>query len=211
MLTKLFTLANFLDDSSLDKFFSYASGEDIDMNGNANLDESMFDLALQICLVPSCHQLLLLVQDIQLEHTLREQCELFIKRKFAELSAMDHNASSFEEPQNILQILERRIIPKLPFADLTSIVSAHNGNNLQPRLLSNLCLGYLNLATIDKKLKERLIQLSTQNLATVIDKCSAGSSPLENDSCRLLVNFMSKLKIPNETLYCWLTEKNQIY
>lgn len=57
MLTKLFTLINFLDDQSLDKFFSYASGEDIDMTGHDNLGECMFDLALQICLVPACHQL----------------------------------------------------------------------------------------------------------------------------------------------------------
>lgn len=55
MLTKLFTLINFLDDASMDKFFAYSSGEDIDMDGQAKLDDGMFDLALQVCLVPSCH------------------------------------------------------------------------------------------------------------------------------------------------------------
>jgi hypothetical protein len=124
---------------------------------------------------------------------------------------MDPNSSSFEEQSSLLLILEKKLIPKLPFADLSSIVSAKGTNNLQPRLLSSLCQGYLNLSLIDKTLKQRLIDLSAQNLAAVIDQSSAGSSPLENDSCRLLVNFMSKLKIPNETLYSWLTEKNHIY
>jgi len=84
-------------------------------------------------------------------------------------------------------------------------------NDLQPRLLSNLCQGYLNLAAIDKNLKHELIKLATSSLPAVIDKCSTGNTPLENESCRLLVNFMSKLKIPNEVLFSWLTEKNQIY
>jgi hypothetical protein len=55
------------------------------------------------------------------------------------------------------------------------------------------------------------VKLATTSLSIVIDECSAGNTPLENESCRLLVNFMSKLKIPNETLYSWLTEKYQIY
>lgn len=107
--------------------------------------------------------------------------------------------------------MERRIIPKLPFANLSSIVSDSKTSNLQPRLLANLCQGYLNLSLIDKNLKQNLVELCSQKLASVIEKCSTGSSPLESDSCRLLVNFMSKLKIPNETLYSWLTDKNQIY
>jgi hypothetical protein len=54
MLTKLFTLVNFLDDQSLDKFISYACGDE-EMAGDDNLNERLFDLALQICLVPACH------------------------------------------------------------------------------------------------------------------------------------------------------------
>ena len=61
MLTKLFTLVNFLDDQSLEKFISYANGDDSDMAGHGSLDDCLFDLALQICLVPASHQLLLLV------------------------------------------------------------------------------------------------------------------------------------------------------
>jgi hypothetical protein len=55
MLTKLFTLINFLDDQSLEKFMSYTNGDDCDMTGHDNFNECLFDLALQICLVPACH------------------------------------------------------------------------------------------------------------------------------------------------------------
>ena len=45
----------------------------------------------------------------------------------------------------------------------------------------------------------------------VIESWIEGDVPSEVESSRLLVSFMSKLKIPNEVLSRWLTSKNDVY
>lgn len=45
----------------------------------------------------------------------------------------------------------------------------------------------------------------------VIESWIEGEVPAEIESSRLLVSFMSKLKIPNQILSRWLTVKNDVY
>ena len=51
----------------------------------------MFDLAMQIVLVPAAHRLNLLVQDYDLESTLRKQCEEYIERIVTRLKRDESN------------------------------------------------------------------------------------------------------------------------
>ena len=79
--------------------------------------------------------------------------------------------------------------------------------NFQPRMLENLCLGYLKLAEIDPSIKQNLVSLSREQLGKVVETWTESSSPSDIESTRLLVQFMSKLCIPNELLYEWLTSQ----
>lgn len=48
-------------------------------------------------------------------------------------------------------------------------------------------------------------------LAAVVEEWLQGDTPLELESSRVLVKFISKLEIPNQTLCDWLTTKFEVY
>ena len=55
------------------------------------------------------------------------------------------------------------------------------------------------------------MQLSSNTLGSVVEEWIKGVQPPEIESTRILVQFMCKLRIRNEELIGWLTEKTQIY
>jgi len=122
---------------------------------------------------------------------------------------------------------------ELPVIELSKIQTG-NSRNYHPRLLTNLLLGYLKLAQISPDLKTKLIETvcgenvtnmladkmqideevkkdEPRGFPAVIESWIEGDVPAEVESGRLLVSFMSKLKIPNEILSRWLTVKNDVY
>lgn len=72
-------------------------------------------------------------------------------------------------------------------------------------------MGYLKLAEYDAKVREKLIALSCSSLGKVVEEWVKGIQPPEIESTRIVVQFMCKLRIKNEELISWLTEKTQIY
>ena len=84
-------------------------------------------------------------------------------------------------------------------------------SSVQPRLLTHLFLGYLKLAEYDLQVRQRLIQLTSNNLGSVVEEWVKGDQPPEIESTRILVQFMCKLRVKNEELVSWLTEKTLIY
>ena len=87
-----------------------------------------------------------------------------------------------------------------------------NVSHYPPKLLMQLCLGYLKLAAIDKsqELKNFLIA-KRKALCCVVEEWLQGETPLELESSRVIVKFLTKLEIPNETLCDWLTIKSEVY
>ena len=53
--------------------------------------------------------------------------------------------------------------------------------------------------------------LTSEKLGQVVDEWVTGLQPPEIDSTRILIQFMCKLRVKNEELVLWLTEKNQVY
>jgi hypothetical protein len=75
-----------------------------------------------------------------------------------------------------------------------------------------LCLGFLKLGEVDASLKqylsEQVSKRSDENrtsLRGVIELWLNCDSPFENESARVLVKFMSKLRIPNKVVLEWIT------
>lgn len=64
-----------------------------------------------------------------------------------------------------------------------------------------MCLGYLKLSKIDEQLSGgelRAYLVSKKHaLTAVVEEWLQGDSPLELESSRVLVKFLSKLEIPN--------------
>ncbi len=75
-----------------------------------------------------------------------------------------------------------------------------------------MCLGYLKLAQLDPsgKIRDFLIE-KKHVLATVVEEWLQGDTPMEMESSRVLIKFLSKLEIPNQVLCDWLTIKYEVY
>lgn len=75
-----------------------------------------------------------------------------------------------------------------------------------------MCLGYLKLASIDTtgEVRKYLVQ-KQKPLCAVVEEWLQGESPLELESSRVIVKFLTKLEIPNQTLCDWLTDKYEVY
>ena len=102
----------------------------------------------------------------------------------------------------------------MPIVDLSSIDPTKT-KLYSPKVVMNLCLGLLKLGELDPALKEQL----TNNLSSpakenhisirqAAELWLASSSPFENDAGRLLVKYMSKLRIPPEVVLDWVTHKS---
>jgi hypothetical protein len=75
-----------------------------------------------------------------------------------------------------------------------------------PRILEQLCNGYLRLVQIDGDLLSKFSSLAKDGaLSEVVEKWVTSSVPSEIEQSRILVNFMCKLRVPNEVLFSWLT------
>lgn len=98
-------------------------------------------------LVPASHQLQLLVQDYNLEKGLRKQCEQFIKDR-----SPQKDKSAFEEEYDLYAYIQGSIKPTLPLVDL-SLIDQSSEFSHHPRLLADLCVGYLKIAQFDKSVK----------------------------------------------------------
>lgn len=48
-------------------------------------------------------------------------------------------------------------------------------------------------------------------LAAVVEEWLQGDTPLELESSRVLMKFLTKLEIPNQTLCNWITLKYEVY
>ena len=48
-------------------------------------------------------------------------------------------------------------------------------------------------------------------LTTVVEEWFQGDTPMEMESSRVMVKFLSKLEIPNQVLCDWLTFKYEVY
>ena len=73
----------------------------------------------------------------------------------------------------------------------------------------SLCLGYLKLSNIEERIRNYLI--SFIQIPTIIEAWFEIDTPIANESARVLVKFLSKLEIPNDTLCDWLTHKPLLY
>ena len=79
----------------------------------------------------------------------------------------------------------------------------------------NLCLGYLKLCEIDASLRRALARSINEpsgegraSFRQVVELWLNCDSPFENESGRVLVKFMSKLRIPNNVVLEWITQKS---
>ena len=97
VLTQLFVMVNAFSDDDLgllDEFRAENEDDEImDTQEAANstlaaLQDELFNLALQIMLVPGAHRLQLLVSDPVTEKVLRKQCQEFVKRRSLATSTM---------------------------------------------------------------------------------------------------------------------------
>jgi hypothetical protein len=135
-----------------------------------------------------------LVEDQALERELRTQCERLItrlKKPAGGLSLMD--------------ILKDKIVPQLRIVDIDRI-KPNNVSQYPPKLLMQMCLGYLKLAALDESGEVRAYLVSKKQFLTkIIEEWLQGETPLELESSRVLVKFLSKLEIPNLVLCYWLT------
>jgi len=79
--------------------------------------------------------------------------------------------SSFEDSEDISiwEEIHEKVKVDLPIVDLYQIKEksslVHN-----PRLLADLCLGYLKIGKIDKSVQEKLLQLSIESLPGVVEQ-----------------------------------------
>ncbi len=48
-------------------------------------------------------------------------------------------------------------------------------------------------------------------MSAIVENWLQGETPMEMESSRVLIKFMSKLEIPNQVLCDWLTVKYEIY
>jgi len=139
----------------------------------------------------------------------------------------DRESSS---PGILTNLISNRLSEDIKILDL-KFIQPEKANIYAPRLLLNLCRGYLKLAEIDESLRDYLIdeikeitsnrrppqdQISSQkaakkNLKDIIESWLESDSPFENESARVLVDFMRNLKISNRVLLEWITQKTAIY
>jgi hypothetical protein len=106
-------------------------------------------------------------------------------------------------------MIEEKIIPCIPILDITSIDS-EKGHIYSPRLLMILCLGLLKLAEIDASLKESMRKkiFKKKGLKGIIENWLSSNSPFFNESARVLVKFIVKLRIPNKVVLEWIVSRN---
>lgn len=95
---------------------------------------------------------------------------------------------------NILDLLYEKVIPELKIIDLDRI-SPTNVRDYHPKMLMALCLGYLKLGLLDDNLKQEIVK--KKHLTSVVEEWLMKDTPIENESSRVLVKFLSKLEIPN--------------
>lgn len=75
-----------------------------------------------------------------------------------------------------------------------------------------MCLGYLKLAALDNSGAVRKYLVDKKNtLTTIVESWLQGETPMEMESSRVMVKFLSKLEIPNQVLCDWLTFKYEVY
>lgn len=75
-----------------------------------------------------------------------------------------------------------------------------------------MCLGYLKLAALDTSGAVRGYLVDKKNtLTTIVESWIQGETPMEMESSRVMVKFLSKLEIPNQVLCDWLTFKYEVY
>jgi hypothetical protein len=105
-------------------------------------------------------------------------------------------------------------VPQISILDLGRIDPTRS-HIYAPRLMMNLCLGYLKLCEADDTLKPLLTawvcepkREGAPSFRQVIELWLAGDSPFENESARMLVKFMSRLRIPNDVVLEWVTQKS---
>ena len=122
----------------------------------------------------------------------------------------------------IKEILETKITKQISILDLENI-SKDRQSIFSPRIVLNMCLGYLKLSEIDPSMRDYLIEKTCKvsvnykkkvkpcNLQTVIEDWLESDSPYENEAARFLVKFLSKLSISNQVLFEWVTHKTAVY
>jgi hypothetical protein len=95
--------------------------------------------------------------------------------------------------------------------DLDSL-TPKNVQQYPPKLLMQMCLGYLKLASLDNSGAVRKYLVDKKNtLTTIVESWLQGETPMEMESSRVMVKFLSKLEIPNQVLCDWLTFKYEVY
>ncbi|CDW71353.1 dna-dependent protein kinase catalytic subunit [Stylonychia lemnae] len=161
-----------------------------------NCNFNLIHFCVQIMVIPLIHQLQVLVEDQELERQLRNQSELLL-RKLVAIKNLD-----------LAKIIKKDIVPSMRCINLNHM-TVDNVQNYHPKMLMSMCLGYLKLASIDPNIKEYLI--SFRSLPTIVEAWFDIDTPISNESARVLVKFLSKLEIPNETLCEWLTKKHLLY
>jgi len=70
------------------------------------------------------------------------------------------------------------------------------GSVQPPKVLMQMCLGYLKLAAVDDSLKAFLVA-KKQSLAAVVEAWLQGDTPIELEASRVLLKFLTRLEIPN--------------
>jgi len=88
-------------------------------------------------------------------------------------------------------------LPNIKLLDLNSLTPA-NVDSYPPKILMQMCLGYLKLANLDVTGTIRTYLTEKKHtLCTVVEEWLQGDTPLQMESSRVVVNFITKLEIPN--------------
>ena len=102
-------------------------------------------------------------------------------------------------------------MPTIKILDLNGLTPA-NVRHYPPKLLMQMCLGYLKLGNLDPTGEVRSYLVDKKYaLCTVVEEWLQGDTPMEMESSRVMVKFLTKLEIPNQVLCEWLTVKYEVY
>lgn len=131
-----------------------------------------------------------------------------------------------ESHGKILNLLVNSLYDDCKILDLTKI-SSDLPHIYSPRVLLNLCLGYLKLAEVDPEIKPYLNSQmravtrhkckkvskgsEKETMKTVVETWLDSDQPYENESGRILVKFFTKVGLGNQVLLEWVTSRNVVY
>lgn len=111
-------------------------------------------------LIPQIFKLQLLVEDKELESSLRSEALKYLEaiRTSVAISSGEQNTLEQEAQDGMLKsLITTTLIPEIRILDIGNIQTS-KAHIYSPRLLMILCLGFLKLGEIDASLRQYLLQ-----------------------------------------------------